>query len=509
MQPIKFIHMADTHLGFQQYNIPERKKDFNKAFNWVLGKAIEEKVDFILLAGDVFNSNKSDPETMTAIYQMITQFKNKSQQKLNREIPIIAIEGNHDKSNYFAKRSWMQFLADLDLIILLNPGNIKEENEEEIFHFTPYSENKKKPGMIRIKDTCIYGVPFYGAVTKKFFPIIYDSLSNTSDTYNILMMHFGITGQVKDKPGIDMSENLNQLHEKIDYLALGHFHKKYALPINNEWIFNPGSLEVNDAKEIWGIRGESYQRGIFLVEVKDKNRPNINHLLCANGNPEDSNEIPNRFFHYQWIDLGLSKQTSFNDAISFILNKLQPGLGDVTKKNLKKDNLEVPLVLLTLAGTISYSKLEVDINKLREQIQNKYNILDVRIFSGKINSKIDGLMVDPNSEKSIEDIEFDVFSLLIQENMDYASYSNEIIQLMLDLKPPLLNSKPDYNFLRDNVKDWWKANISDQVVYQETINMIESDVSQDEVNSTSIESSDISITNDNDELDLLDDGLDD
>ena len=85
MQPIKYIHMADTHLGFQQYNLPERKKDFNRAFNWVLNKSIKEEVDFILLAGDVFNTNRSDPETMAAIYQMITQFNLNSKEKLNRE----------------------------------------------------------------------------------------------------------------------------------------------------------------------------------------------------------------------------------------------------------------------------------------------------------------------------------------------------------------------------------------------------------------------------------------
>ena len=451
MQPIKFIHMADTHLGYQQYNLPERKRDFNKAFNWVLDKSIKEEVDFILLAGDVFNTNKSDPETIAAIYQMITQFKYNSVESLNREIPIIAIEGNHDKSNYFSERSWLRFLAELKLIILLNPKYNKEEN---MFDFIPYSENKKKPGMVRIKDTCVYGIPFYGAMTKDYFPVIYDSLADNSDTFNILMMHFGIKDQVKDKPGIEINENMQLLYGKINYLALGHFHKKYELPKNNEWIFNPGSLEVNDAKEVW----RSYTRGIFLVEVKDKENPNIRHIPCVYGRIESSDEIPNRFFFQHSIDIGKAKSTSFENTISYILSNLRT-LEEKGTKNYKKNDLDLPIVLLKLSGTISYSKLEVNINELKEKIMEKYDVLDVRIFSGMVNSKIDGIVVDSSSEKSIEEIENEVLSLLIEQNPDYQPIKNEIIQLMLDLKSSLLEPKPNYDELKNQLKSWWKAQI--------------------------------------------------
>jgi len=458
MQPIKFIHMADTHLGFQQYNLPERKRDFNKAFKWVLDKSIIEKVDFILLAGDVFNTNRSDPETIAAIYQMISEFQLNSIENLNREIPIIAIEGNHDKSNYFSKRSWLRFLAELELIILLIPGT---NNEEGNFEFVPYSENKNKPGMIRIKDTCIYGVPHYGAMTKNFFPAIYDSLPNKSDTFNILMMHFGIRGQVKDKPGIEISEDLRLLHKKVNYLALGHFHKKYALPRNNEWIFNPGSLEVNEFTEVWGIGGKSYTRGIYLVEVKDKENPNIKHIPSTNGESESSEEIPNRFFFQHTIDLEKSNSKSFKDTISHILNNLKI-LDEKGTKNYKKIDLELPIVLLSLKGTISYSKLEVNINELKEKIKEKYEVLDVRIFSGMVKSKLDGIVVDSSSEKSIEEIENEVFSLLIEQNSDYKPHKNEIIQLMLDLKSSLLEPKPNFDQLKNQIKLWWKQQISIQ-----------------------------------------------
>nr|WP_212590822.1 exonuclease SbcCD subunit D [Candidatus Prometheoarchaeum syntrophicum]QEE17357.1 DNA double-strand break repair protein Mre11 [Candidatus Prometheoarchaeum syntrophicum] len=455
MQPIKFIHMADTHLGNQQYNLPERKRDFNKAFNWVLNKSITEEVDFILLAGDVFNSNNSEPETIAAIYQMISEFKNNSMQNLKREIPIIAIEGNHDKSNISTKRSWLQFLAELELIILLSP---KTNNKEEytIFKFVPYSENKKNPGMIRIKDTCIYGIPSYGAMTKTYFPDIYNALPDSSDTFNILMMHFGINGQVINKLGFEMSEDLKLLHKKVNYLALGHFHKKYALPKNKEWVFNPGSLEVTDAREIW----ENYPRGIFLVEVHDKENPNIRHIPWVKGKSESPDEIPNRFFADITIDIGKNDSSSFKEALSYILESLKIILEKKGTAHLKKNDLELPIVLLTLNGTISYSRLEVNINKLKERIKEKYDVLDVRVFSGSVKSEIDGIVVDISSEKSLEEIEKDVFLQLIEQHPDYEPHKNDIIQLMLDLKSSILDPKKNFDQLRNQIKLWWRSHIS-------------------------------------------------
>ena len=43
----KFLHMADCHLGYRQYNLHERFNDFGRAFHHVINVAIAEKVDFV------------------------------------------------------------------------------------------------------------------------------------------------------------------------------------------------------------------------------------------------------------------------------------------------------------------------------------------------------------------------------------------------------------------------------------------------------------------------------
>ena len=45
---MKFAHLADTHLGYRQYGLFEREKDFYEVFEKVIDKIIEENVDFVV-----------------------------------------------------------------------------------------------------------------------------------------------------------------------------------------------------------------------------------------------------------------------------------------------------------------------------------------------------------------------------------------------------------------------------------------------------------------------------
>ncbi|HYX42518.1 MAG TPA: metallophosphoesterase, partial [Pyrinomonadaceae bacterium] len=62
---MKFLHIADIHLGCRRYNLDERVKDFARAWlDVVQTYAIEREVDFVLIAGDFFNARKVEPEAM-------------------------------------------------------------------------------------------------------------------------------------------------------------------------------------------------------------------------------------------------------------------------------------------------------------------------------------------------------------------------------------------------------------------------------------------------------------
>jgi DNA repair exonuclease SbcCD nuclease subunit len=52
MKPFSFVHAADLHLGYAQYNLDVRRRDFNSVFGELVDKTIALKPDFMIIAGD-------------------------------------------------------------------------------------------------------------------------------------------------------------------------------------------------------------------------------------------------------------------------------------------------------------------------------------------------------------------------------------------------------------------------------------------------------------------------
>ena len=50
-----FSHISDTHLGLIQYGSNEREEDVYDVFNQAIDKSIEDNVDFVIFAGDIFH----------------------------------------------------------------------------------------------------------------------------------------------------------------------------------------------------------------------------------------------------------------------------------------------------------------------------------------------------------------------------------------------------------------------------------------------------------------------
>ena len=109
----KFLHMADCHLGFRQYNLRDRFNDFGRVFFAVIDTAIAERVDFVLLAGDLFHKRAIDALTLNQAVAGLERLQSAG-------IPCLAVEGNHEHAYVDDYIGWMKFLALRQLIILLD-----------------------------------------------------------------------------------------------------------------------------------------------------------------------------------------------------------------------------------------------------------------------------------------------------------------------------------------------------------------------------------------------------
>ncbi|MHA2180068.1 MAG: metallophosphoesterase family protein [Promethearchaeota archaeon] len=357
-ESVKFIHASDIHLGCQQYRNQNRADDFIRAFREILTLSIEHRVDFILLGGDVFTSLEMLPGKLLEIIDVLTEFKDCTRGK----IQVIAIEGNHDIRKFsFGLRlsergqSWLKLISSLGLIILLD-ADLDNPSEDL---FKPYDFTLKKGGKIQVKNVMIHGIQYFGQDPVEYLPKIKEAIKKEKGIYNILLQHYGIEGQMKNVPGVKL-EHIEVLKDRVNYLALGHFHRQFML---DDWIYNPGSSEAASWID------STFKRGIFCVEVfTDEVFTKEVQIIRLN----------NRC--HQWESVFFPKpMKNKKHFYNFIFHKLET-VFDYQGSNGKKSNTKLPALYLVLKGRKPLNLFKINEKELRNRICEKFAVVDVKIY---------------------------------------------------------------------------------------------------------------------------------
>ncbi len=97
MGPLRFIHAADLHLGRQFSGLQRTSPDLGQIFRrahyeaWerIVSAAVDRKVDFVTLAGDIFDSSNPDVRARVAYRDGVGRLHEAG-------IPVCAVLGNHD-----------------------------------------------------------------------------------------------------------------------------------------------------------------------------------------------------------------------------------------------------------------------------------------------------------------------------------------------------------------------------------------------------------------------------
>jgi DNA repair exonuclease SbcCD nuclease subunit len=102
--------LSDTHLGFFQYGMVRRKKDFFLAFKNAVQDMIDQKVDGIIHTGDLLHSNRPGPDTIRDELMVIDRMLETA------GIKMLVITGNHDA----AKPAWTSVLSGNGIVCVDN-----------------------------------------------------------------------------------------------------------------------------------------------------------------------------------------------------------------------------------------------------------------------------------------------------------------------------------------------------------------------------------------------------
>ncbi|MEM4366228.1 MAG: DNA repair exonuclease, partial [Candidatus Woesearchaeota archaeon] len=86
---MKFAHLADCHIG--GWREPVLRELNNRAFSEAVARCLAEKVDFVLIAGDLFNTSLPALDSLRSAVAGLRELKEAG-------IPVYAVPGSHDYS---------------------------------------------------------------------------------------------------------------------------------------------------------------------------------------------------------------------------------------------------------------------------------------------------------------------------------------------------------------------------------------------------------------------------
>ena len=212
---MKFLHVSDTHLGYSAYRktsdegINQREIDIYNAFAEFVDYAIKTKPDFIVHAGDLFDSVRPNNRAITFAIKELNRFSKES-------IPFIVISGNHEHPKLKETGHIFSIFDHMENIYPI----YNAEYEKLSFDF------KDLKVMVHAVPQCELKKDFEKEL-KKIKP-------DSNHDYNIFVSHGAVTGiQVFSMNEFnELIIPANVLHTKFDYIALGHYHKYTKLAHN-------------------------------------------------------------------------------------------------------------------------------------------------------------------------------------------------------------------------------------------------------------------------------------
>lgn len=296
---MKVLHTSDWHLG-QKFISREREEEHRLALDWLAATVIEEKVDLLIVAGDVFDIG-NPPNHARALYY---NFFKKLRHSDCRHIVITA--GNHDSPYMLdAPRELLQLL-DIHVV-----GAATEDPADEVLVL---SNEKGEP------EAVVAAVPFLRDQDLRRAVSGETGLDRTERIKEGILSHYGAVGQAADAykklkipiiavghlyaTGAEASgtqeniylgnlENIraDQFPEVFIYVALGHIHRSQAVG-GMAHIRYCGSLiplSFSETKDDKAVTVVQFQKN-KIQEIREIPVPVFRRLKTIEGKLEDVRE---------------------------------------------------------------------------------------------------------------------------------------------------------------------------------------------------------------------------
>lgn len=238
-----FLHAADLHLGAPLKSLGSRidpakadhiRAEAKRVFDDLVAVAIDRKVEFVVLAGDVYDTAENDPVAQLRVNAGFRRLEAAG-------IPVFMVHGNHDPLGATQRSN----IRDL-------PANVTVFPHDEVSAHTVTLSNGA--------TVTVAGISYLKADERRPLASMFDGLSG-SPLVGVLHTNVGGSREHGDYAPCTAGE---LLASPVNYWALGHIHLRSVNGSTNNWWVYPGNLQGRSTKA-----SECGPKGVMIVPVDE------------------------------------------------------------------------------------------------------------------------------------------------------------------------------------------------------------------------------------------------
>jgi DNA repair exonuclease SbcCD nuclease subunit len=311
---MKFIHCADVHLdtplqGLAEYPgapTTEIRNATRRAFEKVLDAAISEEVDFLIIAGDLYDIGLKSFESAL--------FFNKQMARLaDAGIDVYLIYGNHDAASKLIKQ--LRRPKNLHVFRAAEPQTLRDEKLRVAVHGQSFAAPEATEDLAALYPPAVPGY------------------------FNIGVLHTNLGG-ISEHANYAPCSLQTLKNKSYQYWALGHVHSRQIL-CTDPYIVYPGNIQGRNGRE----QGE---KSCELVTVTDGGAISTMPILTS--------VVP-------WAEI--CTDASCCQSADEVYEKIRTGLSGLLLQNRER----VMAIRLKILGTTgAHAELSRDLDQVRNEV---------------------------------------------------------------------------------------------------------------------------------------------
>ncbi|MGV8150500.1 MAG: metallophosphoesterase family protein [Candidatus Woesearchaeota archaeon] len=345
---MKFAHLADCHVG--SWRDPKLKELSIEAFTKAINICIEKNVDFILIAGDLFNNALPSIDNLKVVVKEFKRLK-------ECDISVYMIPGSHDYSP--SGKTMIDVLEEAGLVKNVFKGVAKDNKL-----FLKFTVDEKTG----VKLTGILGRR--GTLERNYYEALdVDSLERESGE-KIFLFHSAVAEMMPKEFALIESTPISMLPKNFEYYAGGHIHiVKHESFKGHKNVVYPGPLFPASFSEL-----EKLGNGGFYIYDNGKvHREELN--------------LKNTYV----IDIDANHKSP-EEVYDVVMNKVS-----------KKEFLNT-IILMRFSGTLKTGKVsDVKFNEIFEKIYSQGAFYVLKNTSKLQSEEFEEIKIDHENIETVED----------------------------------------------------------------------------------------------------------